>query len=139
MKLLLILLTFLSLKLPAQKLILKCDTMYKIIYSDDMIFADAVQSDSYETLKFNTKPKKIIVNFKSKYVQFGGKRFKIEEVLEPEVGIFHILELKRRKTIYDLFIADNCKGGLTLILRYFDNGDVICRYFPTIQLTEVKY
>ena len=65
MKLLLILLTFLSLKLPAQKLILKCDTMYKIIYPDDMIFADAVQSDSYETLKFNTKTKTIIVNFKS--------------------------------------------------------------------------
>lgn len=138
MKFLLTLLSFLTINLTGQKLIVKCDTMYKISYSQMTTFGDAIESRNYEVLKYSEFEKEIIINFKTKKVKYGYKTFKIVEVLEPEVGIFHILKLKRRGTEYDLFIGDNCLGGLLLILRYFEEGDIICRYFPSVQLSEIK-
>ena len=138
MKYLSMLLIFISMNVYSQKLVLSGDTMFKVIYDEDMLFSEAINNDAYETLYFTTKGDKIVVDLKSNKVKFGLKRFKIVEVLEPRVGIFYLYELERKDVIYELLIGDNCRGGITVILRYMDDGSLIARYFPSVILKEIK-
>ena len=138
MKYLSILLIFISMNVYSQKLVLSGDTMFKVIYDEDMLFSEAINNDAYETLYFTTKGDKIVVDLKSNKVKFGLKRFKIVETFEPKVGIFYLYELERRDVIYQLLIGDNCQGGITVILRYMQDGSLIARYFPSVMLKKIK-
>ena len=138
MKYLSILLIFISMNVYSQKLVLSGDTMFKVIYDEDMLFSEAINNDAYETLYFTAKSDKIVVDLKSNTVKFGLKRFKIVEVFEPKVGIFYLYELERRDVTYQLLIGDNCRGGITVILRYMDDGSLIARYFPSVMLKKIK-
>ena len=84
MKFLTILLLFISMNVYSQKLVLSGDTMFKVIYDEDMLFSEAINNDAYETLYFTAKSDKIVVDLKSNTVKYGLKRFKIVEVFEPE-------------------------------------------------------
>ena len=138
MKFLTILLLFISMNVYSQKLILRGDTMFKVIYDEDLLLSEAINNNVCETLYFTSKADKIVVDLKSNKVKFGSKRFEIVEVLEPRVGIFYLYELERKDVIYELLIGDNCRGGITVILRYADDGSLIARYFPSVMLKEIK-
>lgn len=130
----LIFLLLISTNVFSQKLVCEGDTMYKLLYEDSISLSEAINNESYHVLGFTTKSNKVVVNLKSNTVRYGLKRFKIVEVFEPEVGIFHRYELERRNTIYELLIGDNCRGGITLIFRYMEDGLIIARYFPSVML-----
>ena len=138
MKYLSILLIFISMNVYSQKLVLSGDTMFKLLYEEGMFLSEAINNEAYETLYFTDKSDKIVVDLKSNIVKYGLKRFKIVETFEPEVGIFYLYELERRDVIYELLIGDNCRGGITVILRYMDDGSLIARYFPSVILKEIK-
>ena len=121
----------------SQKLVLSGDTMFKLSYEEGIFLSEAINNDMYEVLGFTTKSNKVVVDLKSNTVKYGLKRFKIVEVLEPEVGIFYLYELERRGFIYELLIGDNCRGGITVILRYMDDGLLIARYFPSVMLKKM--
>ena len=82
MKYLSILLLFISMNVYSQKLVLSGDTMFKVIYDEDMLFSEAINNDAYETLYFTSKSDKIVVDLKSNKVKYGLKRFKIVEVFD---------------------------------------------------------
>ena len=138
MKFLTILLLFISMNVYSQKLVLRGDTMFKLLYEEGMFLSEAINNEAYETLYFTAKSDKVVVDLKSNTVRYGLKRFKIVEVLEPRVGIFYLYELERKDVIYELLIGDNCRGGITVILRYMDDGSLIARYFPSVILKEIK-
>ena len=138
MKYLSILLLFISMHVYSQKLILKGDTMFKVIYDEDLLLSEAINNNVCETLYFTSKSDKIVVDLKSNKVKFGSKRFEIVEVLEPRIGIFYLYELERRDVIYELLIGDNCRGGITVILRHAEDGSLIARYFPSVMLQKLK-
>jgi len=137
MKYLLILLLFISMNVYSQKLVLSGDTMFKLLYEDGMLLSEAINNEAYDVLGFTTKSNKVVVNLKSNTVRYGLKRFKIVETFDPEVGIFYLYELERRGFIYELLIGDNCRGGITVILRYMDDGLLIARYFPSVMLKKM--
>ena len=122
----------------SQKLVLSGDTMFKLLYEEGMFLSEAINNEAYETLYFTDKSDKIVVDLKSNIVKYGLKRFKIVETFEPEVGIFYLYELERRDVIYQLLIGDNCQGGITVILRYMQDGSLIARYFPSVILKKIK-
>ena len=138
MKFLTILLIFISMNVYSQKLVLSGDTMFKLLYEEGMFLSEAINNDAYETLYFTAKSDKVVVDLKSNIVKYGLKRFKIVETFEPEVGIFYLYELERRDVIYELLIGDNCRGGITVILRYMQDGLIIARYFPSVMLKKIK-
>ena len=138
MKFLTILLILISMNTYSQKLILRGDTMFKLIYDEDLLLSEAINNNVCETLYFTSKADKIVVDLKSNKVKFGSKRFEIVEVLEPRVGIFYLYELERKDVIYELLIGDNCRGGITVILRHAEDGSLIARYFPSVMLKEIK-
>ena len=121
----------------SQKLVLSGDTMFKLLYEDGMLLSEAINNEAYDVLGFTTKSNKVVVNLKSNTVRYGLKRFKIVETFDPEVGIFYLYELERRGFIYELLIGDNCRGGITVILRYMDDGLLIARYFPSVMLKKM--
>ena len=122
----------------SQKLVLSGDTMFKLLYEEGMFLSEAINNEAYETLYFTAKSDKVVVDLKSNIVKYGLKRFKIVETFEPEVGIFYLYELERRDVIYELLIGDNCRGGITVILRYMQDGSLIARYFPSVMLKKIK-
>ena len=122
----------------SQKLVLSGDTMFKLLYEEGMFLSEAINNEAYETLYFTAKSDKVVVDLKSNIVKYGLKRFKIVETFEPEVGIFYLYELERRDVIYELLIGDNCRGGITVILRYMQDGLIIARYFPSVMLKKIK-
>ena len=122
----------------SQKLVLSGDTMFKLIYEEGMFLSEAINNEAYETLYFTSNSDKVVVDLKSNIVKYGLKRFKIIETFEPEVGIFYLYELERRDVIYELLIGDNCRGGITVILRYMQDGSLIARYFPSVMLKKIK-
>ena len=122
----------------SQKLVLSGDTMFKLIYEEGMFLSEAINNEAYETLYFTSNSDKVVVDLKSNIVKYGLKRFKIVETFEPEVGIFYLYELERRDVIYELLIGDNCRGGITVILRYMQDGSLIARYFPSVMLKKIK-
>ena len=138
MKFLTILLLFISMNVYSQKLVLRGDTMFKLLYEEGMFLSEAINNEAYETLYFTSKSDKVVVDLKSNIVKYGLKRFKIVETFEPEVGIFYLYELERRDVIYELLIGDNCRGGITVILRYMQDGSLIARYFPSVMLKKIK-
>ena len=138
MKFLTILLIFISMNVYSQKLVLSGDTMFKLLYEEGMFLSEAINNEAYETLYFTSKSDKVVVDLKSNIVKYGLKRFKIVETFEPEVGIFYLYELERRDVIYELLIGDNCRGGITVILRYMQDGSLIARYFPSVMLKKIK-
>ena len=138
MKFITILLIFISMNVYSQKLVLSGDTMFKLLYEEGMFLSEAINNDAYETLYFTAKSDKVVVDLKSNIVKYGLKRFKIVETFEPEVGIFYLYELERRDVIYELLIGDNCRGGITVILRYMQDGSLIARYFPSVMLKKIK-
>lgn len=138
MKFLTIFLIFISMNVYSQKLVLSGDTMFKLIYEEGMFLSEAINNEAYETLYFTSNSDKVVVDLKSNIVKYGLKRFKIIETFEPEVGIFYLYELERRDVIYELLIGDNCRGGITVILRYMQDGSLIARYFPSVMLKKIK-
>ena len=138
MKFLTILLIFISMNVYSQKLVLSGDTMFKLLYEEGMFLSEAINNEAYETLYFTSNSDKVVVDLKSNIVKYGLKRFKIVETFEPEVGIFYLYELERRDVIYELLIGDNCRGGITVILRYMQDGSLIARYFPSVMLKKIK-
>ena len=138
MKYLSILLIFISMNVYSQKLVLSGDTMFKLLYEDGMLLSEAINNEAYDVLGFTTKSNKVVVNLKSNTVRYGLKRFKIVETFDPEVGIFYLYELERRDFVYELLVGDNCRGGITVILRYMQDGLIIARYFPSVMLKEIK-
>ena len=68
MKFITILLIFISMNVYSQKLVLSGDTMFKVIYDEDMLFSEAINNDAYETLYFTTKGDKIVVDLKFKTI-----------------------------------------------------------------------
>ena len=138
MKFLTILLIFISMNVYSQKLVLSGDTMFKLLYEDGMLLSEAINNEAYDVLGFTTKSNKVVVDLKSNTVRYGLKRFKIVETFEPEVGIFYLYELERRDFVYELLIGDNCRGGITVILKYMQDGLIIARYFPSVMLKKIK-
>ena len=138
MKYLSILLIFISMNVYSQKLVLSGDTMFKLLYEDGMLLSEAINNEAYDVLGFTTKSNKVVVDLKSNTVRYGLKRFKIVETFEPEVGIFYLYELERRDFVYELLIGDNCRGGITVILKYMQDGLIIARYFPSVMLKKIK-
>lgn len=138
MKYLSILLIFISMNVYSQKLVLSGDTMFKLLYEDGMLLSEAINNEAYDVLGFTTKSNKVVVNLKSNTVRYGLKRFKIVETFDPEVGIFYLYELERRDFVYELLVGDNCRGGITVILRYMQDGLIIARYFPSVMLKKIK-
>ena len=138
MKFLTILLLFISMNVYSQKLVLSGDTMFKLLYEDGMLLSEAINNEAYDVLGFTTKSNKVVVDLKSNTVRYGLKRFKIVETFEPEVGIFYLYELERRDFVYELLIGDNCRGGITVILKYMQDGLIIARYFPSVMLKKIK-
>ena len=138
MKFLTILLIFISMNVYSQKLVLSGDTMFKLLYEDGMLLSEAINNEAYDVLGFTTKSNKVVVNLKSNTVRYGLKRFKIVETFDPEVGIFYLYELERRDFVYELLVGDNCRGGITVILRYMQDGSLIARYFPSVMLKKIK-
>ena len=122
----------------SQKLVLSGDTMFKLLYEDGMLLSEAINNEAYDVLGFTTKSNKVVVDLKSNTVRYGLKRFKIVETFEPEVGIFYLYELERRDFVYELLIGDNCRGGITVILKYMQDGLIIARYFPSVMLKKIK-
>ena len=121
----------------SQKLVLSGDTMFKLLYEDGMLLSEAINNEAYDVLGFTTKSNKVVVNLKSNTVRYGLKRFKIVETFDPEVGIFYLYELERRDFVYELLVGDNCRGGITVILRYMQDGLIIARYFPSVMLKKM--
>jgi len=136
MKFLTILLLLLSLNLKSQKLTISCDTMFKVRYPSDLYFHEAVKTDKYEVVKFNTRPKKIVLDFKKEQVKIRGKKYKIDTVLEQNYPLYYI-DVKRKKNYYELFIYDDCLGGISVFLKYYDDYEIVGFYFPNVQVSKI--
>ena len=136
MKFLTILLLLLSLNSKSQKLIISCDTMFKVRYSSDLYFHEAVKSEKYEVVKFNTRPKKIVLDFKKEQVKIRGKKYKIEIALEENYPFYYI-DVKRKKQYYELFIFDDCLGGIGVFLKDNNDFDIVALYFPNVQVSKI--
>lgn len=136
MKFLTILLLLLSLNLKSQKLIISCDTMFKVRYSPQLYFHEAVKTDKYEVVKFNTRPKKIVLDFKKEQVKIRGKKYKIDSVLEENYP-FYFIDVKRKKNYYELFIYDDCLGSIGVFLKDSNDYDIVGFYFPNVQVSKI--
>jgi hypothetical protein len=110
--------------------------MFKVRYSPQLYFHEAVKTDKYEVVKFNTRPKKIVLDFKKEQVKIRGKKYKIDSVLEENYP-FYFIDVKRKKNYYELFIYDDCLGSIGVFLKDSNDYDIVGFYFPNVQVSKI--